>query len=98
MKNIPPFKLMPQPLSDEAAILPKFKWAGEGVGDRHQLGGKPEFLQKPDWPVCPECGEKMTFYGQLDSINDDFCLADCGLIYVFVCLDCNTVHSLIQSY
>ena len=40
----------------------------------------------------------MTFYGQLDSINDDFCLADCGLIYVFVCLDCNTVHSLIQSY
>lgn len=83
MKIIPPFKLVPQPLNNEAVSLPKFKWADEEIGDRHQLGGKPDFLQDTDWPLCPECSEKMTFYGQLDSINDDYCLADCGLIYVF---------------
>ena len=27
----------------------------------------------------------MTYYAQLDSINDEFCIADCGMIYVFVC-------------
>jgi hypothetical protein len=30
----------------------------------------------------------MTFYGQLDSISDEFILADCGLVYIFVCFDC----------
>ena len=40
----------------------------------------------------------MTFYGQLDSINDEFRLGDCGMVYVFVCFDCIEVTSLIQSY
>ena len=30
----------------------------------------------------------MTFYGQLDSINDDFVLGDAGMVHVFVCFDC----------
>ena len=85
MKKIPPFKLKPEPLNDEAKSLPGFKWAGEGVGDRHKLGGDPDFLQEADWPECPECKERMTFYGQLDSINDDYCIADCGMIYIFIC-------------
>ena len=39
----------------------------------------------------------MTFYAQLDSINDDFCLADCGMIFVFVCFECFETKSVLQS-
>jgi len=98
MKNIPPFKLVPEPLNEEAKNLPKFKWADDEIGTRHQLGGKPQFLQQEDYPFCPDCEDQMTFYGQLDSINDDYCIADCGMIYVFVCFDCNETKSIIQSF
>jgi len=98
MKTIPPFKLRPEPLTPEAAALPGFRWAGEGVGDRHRLGGVPEFIQEAMIPACPDCGVRMTFYAQLDSINDEYSIADCGMVYVFVCFDCNTVSSFIQSF
>jgi hypothetical protein len=39
----------------------------------------------------------MKFYGQLDSIGDDVTLADVGMIYVFVCFDCFTTRSVLQS-
>ena len=39
----------------------------------------------------------MTFYAQLDSINDEYNLADVGLIYVFVCFDCFETRSVLQS-
>ena len=97
MKRIPPFKLVPEPLDEEAAKTKGFEWADDEVGKRHRIGGEPDMLQTDEWPVCPECGDKMLFYGQLDSINDDFCIADCGLIYTFVCLDCIEVKSIIQS-
>lgn len=98
MRTIPPFKLIPEHLTDEARAMPKFKWAPQEAGTRHQLGGEPTFLQRTDWPECSSCGQKMTFYGQLDSINDDVILADCGLIYVFVCFDCYTTSSILQSH
>ena len=71
-----------------------FKWAGNDVfgnpvGHRSKLGGKPDWLQKGyDAPLCPSCESAMTFYGQLDSINDDAIIADCGMIYVFLCFSC----------
>ncbi len=98
MRSIPPFKLIPQPLTDEAAELPGFKWASPEMGTRHRLGGEPSFIQPADYPACPDCGEAMTFYGQLDSINDEFVLADVGLIFIFVCFGCFTTTSFIQSY
>ena len=73
--RIPPFRLVPEPLDDEAKSLPGFKWAGKGVGKRHRLGGNPEFIQETNSPACPDCGEQMTFYAQLDSINDQYCIA-----------------------
>lgn len=97
MRPIPPFRLVPEPLNEEAAKLPPYKWAGPEIGKRHQLGGEPQFLQKPQYPTC-SCGKQMTFYGQLDSINDEFDLADCGMIYVFVCFDCFETKSILQSY
>ncbi len=96
MRDIPPFRLVPEPLNEEAAELPPFKWAGKDMGRRHRLGGRPEFLQDDDVPTC-SCG-KMTFYAQLDSINDEFILADCGMIYVFVCFECFETKSILQSY
>ena len=97
MKTIPPFKLILEPQSDEARDLPKFEWADKEIGTRHQLGGEPNFINRPLWPSCRSGHGRMTFYGQLDSINDEFCLADCGMIYVFVCFDCYESVSLVQS-
>ncbi|MBL6936791.1 MAG: hypothetical protein ISR49_03095 [Alphaproteobacteria bacterium] len=96
MKAIPPFRLVAEPLNDAAAALPTFRWAGDNVGKRHKLGGAPDFIQSPETPLC-SCAKPMTFYAQLDSINDDYCLADCGLIYVFVCFDCFETKAMLQS-
>jgi hypothetical protein len=98
MRRIPPFKLVPEPLDDAARNLRKFRWAAKEIGTRHQLGGTPKLLQDQDWPVCSKCREKMTFYGQLDSINDEFCIADCGMIYVFICFGCIETASIVHSY
>jgi hypothetical protein len=98
MKKIPPFKLIMEPLDEEAKSLESFKWADDDIGKRHQLGGEPTFIQAENFPICPDCGKQMTFYAQLDSINDEYIIADCGMIYVFMCFDCNEVTSLIQSY
>jgi hypothetical protein len=97
MKAIPKFSLKPIPMDDNARQLQPFQWASPEVGNRHQLGGTPSFLQKANIPTCPICRKEMTFYAQLDSINDEFIIADCGMIYVFVCFDCNSVVSFIQS-
>jgi len=45
MKIMPSFKLEPIPLSDDAAQLPKFRWADGHIGTRHKLGGKPDFIE-----------------------------------------------------
>lgn len=96
LRKIPPFQLVPKPLNGEADVLPPFKWADPVVGTRHRLGGDPEFVQRPEIPHC-SCKNEMTFYAQLDSINDEFCLADVGMIYVFVCFDCYDTKSILQS-
>lgn len=97
MKQIPPFRLKKEPLTEEAAELLPFKWADRDIGTRHRLGGEPSFVQAADYPACSNCDETMTFYGQLDSINDEYTLADVGLVFVFVCFDCFTSTSFIQS-
>jgi uncharacterized protein YwqG len=98
MRKIPPFKLITQAFNEEASKLPKFKLAPDEIGTRHQLGGEPFFLQEEAFPSCPSCNKKMTFYAQLDSINDEFQIADCGMVYVFICFYCNETKSVIQSY
>jgi hypothetical protein len=96
-KDIPPFKLLLQPEVDEARNLAKFRWAPREVGSRHQLGGQPSLLQKLHWPECPNGHGEMTFYGQLDSVGDELCIADCGMIYVFLCFDCFEARAIVQS-
>jgi len=36
-------------------------------------------------------------YGLLDSLNDEFCIADAGLIYVFLCFDCLEGAAVVDS-
>lgn len=94
--KIPKIPLIPKPESDEAQKAVGYKWNDE-AGTRHQLGGEPEFIQEEEWPSC-SCGNKMTFYAQLDSIGDDYDLADSGMIYVFVCFDCFETKSVLQGH
>ena len=93
---LPAFSLTAHPLTSEAAALPGFRSAGPEVGTRHRLGGEASFLDPEDYPSC-DCGQPMTFYGQLDSINDDHCLADVGVVAVFVCFDCFAAQALVCS-
>ena len=96
-KVIPPFKLLLQPEVEEAHNLAKFRWAPREVGSRHQLGGQPSLLKELDWPECPNGHGQMTFYGQLDSVGDELCIADCGMIYVFLRFDCFQAKAIVQS-
>ncbi len=75
-----------------------FKHAGKDVGFRNKIGGKPTGISKDEYPKCPECKKVMTFYGQLDSLNEEICIADCGVIAVFICFDCYTTKSEVFSY
>jgi hypothetical protein len=97
MKAIPPFRLVAEPLNEQARKMQPFKWAPKDVGTRHRLGGMPDFIQEHEWPNCPMGHGKMSFYAQLDSINDDICIADCGMIYVFLCFECFNSATIVQS-
>lgn len=91
--KIPEIKLTPTPKSIEGRDAVGYKW-NNVAGTRHKLGGEPDWLGSEEIPPCPDCGKSMTFYGQLDSIGDDFDLADCGIIFVFVYFDCFTTKSI----
>ena len=97
--SIPAFKLVPQPLSEEAeSLLVRPARVDPSIGDRHRLGGTPDRLNDRPIPACKTCGEAMTSYAQLDSLPaGDFDLADAGLIHVWVCFDCFDVTAMLDS-
>jgi hypothetical protein len=96
-KPLPPFKLSIEPMNEEARQTMGFRWAAPDVGTRSKLGGAPDFIQSTEWPRCQHCRNNMTFYAQLDSVGDNITIADCGMIYVFICFGCFGTTSLIQS-
>ncbi|PXF30097.1 hypothetical protein WH50_17210 [Pokkaliibacter plantistimulans] len=51
-----------QPETDEVKVTVGFEWAGKHVGKRHRIG------------LIQGGGEKMTLYGQLDSVGDKICM------------------------
>ena len=85
------------PVTSEGEALLGFKWAADDVGVRHRLGGSPTWLQQDATPNCPDCGEQMTFYGQLDSVGDDLVIADAGMVYVFLCFNDFEARAIVQS-
>ncbi|NJB37804.1 hypothetical protein [Croceivirga sp. JEA036] len=94
--KIPEIKLTPTPETEEAKSAVGYKW-NEKAGFRHKLGGDADGISPADYPKCKDCDEKMTFYAQIDSIGDDFDLADCMVIHQFVCFDCFTVDSQLNQ-
>ena len=95
--KIPEIPLVLSPQTEEARSVIGFQYAGDDIGRKNKLGGNPDWIQGEEFPKCT-CGKKMSFYGQLDSIGDSICLADCGMIYVFVCAECLETKSILQSY
>ena len=83
--RVPPILLVPNPIDPDAVI--GLRSGGPEVGYRHRIGGEPSLAPIP-WPTCPACLAEMTFYGQLDSVNDEVILADAGVLLTFVCFDC----------
>ncbi|MBK0403174.1 hypothetical protein I5M27_09270 [Adhaeribacter sp. BT258] len=96
MKEIPEIKLVTVPETEEAKKAVGYKWNDE-AGTRHKLGGIPDRLCLEEYPNCKDCGQRMTFYAQIDSIGDDYDLADTCAIHVFVCFDCFTTESQLNQ-
>lgn len=92
-KRIPPFRLDAHPLTPEAEAVAGFQWAPPEVGTRHRTGGEPDQPPPANYPRCSSCGERTTFYGQLDEIA----LADVGVVLVFVCFDCFEASAQVAS-
>jgi hypothetical protein len=95
--RIPPIKLIPEPLNEEAKQAMGYKWADPEIGTRHRIGGQPNFIQSGETPNCPACKQEMTFYAQLDSIGDEYDIADCGMIYVYLCYDCFEATAFVHA-
>jgi hypothetical protein len=98
MEKFPEIKLKMVPGTEEAKSIIGYTPALEEIGTRHKLGGVPDYVQEEDWPKCPSCHSKMSFYGQLDSVGSNMTIADCGMIYVFLCFDCYEAKAIVQSY
>ncbi len=88
-----PLLLAPNTPLEKALV----KGAGrEAAGDRHKIGGDPDWIQADETPDCGECGEPMEFYGQLDHLGAVEGLVDAGMIYVFLCRECYMVVAVLQ--
>ncbi|MEO3875871.1 hypothetical protein ABGB18_44430 [Nonomuraea sp. B12E4] len=59
--------------------------AGDGEG-RSTLGGRPDWIQDPDYPVCPGCGQVMTYVGAL--AGADVAESGAGVHYLFLHAPC----------
>ena len=95
---LPEFALHPAPADEAARAMTPTPGVDPVVGTRHRIGGQPLDWPSSEFPVCPGCGETMTFYGQLDSLPRlEFALADAGVILNFVCFDCFEVTASLQT-
>jgi hypothetical protein len=77
-------------------------WAlSNGRENLHRLGGAPCWIQDEDYPACPECGERMHFFMQLDSElptadGKEWLWGSGGIGYAFRCAPCRNVGWLWQ--
>lgn len=95
---VPEFKLQPMPMDDAARHLERTPSLNADIGTRSKIGGVPSGQGVPEFPRCPQCGEEMSYYGQLDSLpNVQYLLADAGLALVFVCFDCFEIAARLQT-
>lgn len=62
---------------------------------RSQLFGHPTWVQNPEYPQCPRCGELMRFVGQVDTFSE-LPLWE-GMIYAFVDAACGLAATCYQQ-
>ena len=82
MKTIPPFRLKPEPLNEAPKNLPKFKWAGDNIGTRHQLGGEPSLFRISFALIV---GRPQNLQSATNCKNGEFaaqCLNGCALLVI----------------
>ena len=96
MAAIPEIPLKMVPESSLAKAVVQGDHGYREAGDRHKLGGKPDWIQSDETPVCPECEDSMDFYGQLDNLGSIESLKDEGMVYVFVCRECYATKAILQ--
>jgi hypothetical protein len=70
-----------------------------GEGPASQVGGYPSWLQEPEYPLCPECGEPMTFIGQVQLADLATGAEDLleGVVYAFLHASCGRAATLYQQ-
>jgi hypothetical protein len=66
-------------------------------GRKSRLGGKPAWIQGEETPDCPRCKTAMSFALQLAS-DRGISYGDVGILYAFVCGDCEVMATLVQSH
>jgi uncharacterized protein YwqG len=63
------------------------------AAEKDKLGGWPYWVQGPEYPTCPSCGERMRIVLQLDSEhNVPFMFGDAGVGHV---TQCPTHHDVV---
>jgi uncharacterized protein YwqG len=77
----------------------------ENLGKRSKLGGEPDWIQNDETPICPNCGSKMEFICQIDSIDygkkkdeKEYMFGDVGMLYNFFCFSCEEAKTIFQEY
>lgn len=74
--------------TEEAKQFAKFEWCDHTPN--HKIGGKPDWINgDQENPSCRDCKIPMTFLAQIDSIGDNFNFADVGMLYLFMCRECD---------
>ncbi len=97
MKTIPEYRLELRNVDGSPVITKRFKWASPEIGSRSKIGGNPDPLCG-ERPRCSSCQKEMSFYAQIDSLDDDNVIGDCGMIFVFICLDCGIPEAIVKSH
>lgn len=88
--DLPAVRLVP----DHSDLLAADVKRASPEGPRCKLGGDPDWIQADDTPIC--CGQRMLFYGQLDSLDSHYRVGDMGMLYVFVCEMCCSSVAVLQ--
>lgn len=60
-----------------------------------QIGGYPEWVQYPEYPLCPDCQQTMKFVGQLEIT--DMHPGEEGMLYAFFCAPCGKATTAYQQ-
>ncbi len=94
--KIPKIKLLAVPETEEAKRVYGYQW-NEIASTRNFLGGSPDGVTESHYPICGQCTQTMTFYAQIDSIGEQYDLADCMVIHNYVCFDCFTIKAELRQ-